>query len=74
VQTVAVAAGVPIGVVAAQWGWRSVEVHLGLVTTTSIPWATIVLAVAGALAICVVATLTGRVAGTPDTVEALHSE
>ena len=74
VQSVAIALGVPIGVIAAQWAWRSVESRLGLVPDSSIPWSTIVLAVGAAIVICAAAMLMGRVAGTPDTAEALHSE
>jgi hypothetical protein len=74
VQTVAIALGVPIGVIAAQWAWRSVESHLGLVPDSSIPWSTIAFAVGAAIVICAAAMLMGRVAGTPDTAEALHSE
>ena len=74
VQIVGLAAGIPIGVIAAQWGWRSVESHLGIIPDSSIPWATIVFVVVGTVVICGTATLLGRIAGTPDTADALRSE
>jgi hypothetical protein len=74
VQAVALAVGIPIGVVAARWGWRTVESRLGVIPGSSMPWPTILLAIAGAIVICCVATLIGRVAGTPETVDALRSE
>lgn len=74
VQGVALLAGVPLGVIAARWGWMSVESRLGVVPATPVPWLTILLAVAGALVICAGTMLMGRVAGTPRTADALHSE
>ena len=74
VQAVALAVGIPIGVIAARWGWRTVESHLGVIPESSTPWSTILLAVVGAIVICCIATLIGRVAGTPETADALRSE
>lgn len=74
VQAVALVVGIPIGVVAAQWGWRSVEARLGVIPDSSIPWPTIVLAIVGALVVCATAALMGRLVGTPETADALRSE
>jgi hypothetical protein len=74
VQAVALVVGIPIGAIAAQWGWRSVETRLGVIPDSSVPWPTIVLAIAGALMVCALAALMGRLVGTPDTANALRSE
>jgi hypothetical protein len=74
VQAVALIAGIPIGVIAARWGWKSVESHLGVIPGSSVPWTTIVIAILGAIVICTTAMLMGRVAGTPGTADALRSE
>lgn len=74
VQAVALVVGIPIGVIAAQWVWRSVEARLGVIPDSSVPWPTIVLAIAGALMVCAMAALMGRLVGTPDTADALRSE
>jgi hypothetical protein len=74
VQAVALIAGIPIGVIAARWGWKSVESRLGVIPGSSVPWTTIVIAILGAIVICTTAMLMGRVAGTPGTADALRSE
>jgi hypothetical protein len=74
VQAVALVVGIPVGVITAQWGWRSVESRLGVMPHTSIPWPMILLAIAGALVISGAATIMGRLVGTPDTANSLRSE
>jgi predicted lysophospholipase L1 biosynthesis ABC-type transport system permease subunit len=74
VQAVALIVGVPVGLIAARSGWRSVEARLGVIPDSSVPWPTVVLALAGALLICATAALTGRLVGVPNTADALHSE
>jgi hypothetical protein len=71
---VALVVGIPVGVIAAQWGWRSVESRLGVIQRTSVPWPMILLAIAGALVISGATTIMGRLVGTPDTANSLRSE